>query len=81
MSDINVQIYPNPTSGIVNLTSETQKIISLEIKSLTGKIVFSTIDYPKMEITANLNEQPNGIYFVHVKLEDDSIIVKRVVKQ
>ena len=76
-----ISIAPNPTAGIVTLTSEMQKIVALEVKSVTGKSVFSSIDYPTMKVTVDLNDHPNGVYFVHVKLDDDSIIVKRVVKQ
>ena len=76
-----ISIAPNPTSGKFFLTSESQKIKSLEIKSVAGELIFSSADFPTMKVTADLNGEPNGVYFVHVKLDDDSIIVKRIIKQ
>jgi hypothetical protein len=58
-------IYPNPSTGIITLTSEAE-IGVVKVYDLSNRILFSTapIDQTKAEI--NLEHLPAGIYFIQV---------------
>lgn len=69
----NLQVYPNPFSGFVNLRFETidQGIVICDLLNISGKKVKSFVNEIKnngihnMEI--NLNDVPPGIYFCLLK--------------
>ena len=81
----NLNIYPNPTSGIFNISfvSENENSFNLTILDSYGKII--EIENKELFIgeftkQVNLSEYPKGIYIVQIKT-NDSFISKRIVLQ
>ena len=81
----NLNIYPNPTSGIFNISfvSEDENSFNLKILDSYGKII--EIENKELFIgeftkQVNLSEYPRGIYIVQIKT-NDSFISKRIVLQ
>lgn len=77
-------VYPNPTTSILNINYLGVKTLDLNISinTVLGKEVFSK-KYEKVQdhISLNLNSYPNGIYFVNIiDNESGSVLVKRIVK-
>jgi acetyl esterase/lipase len=66
-------VYPNPTSGVVNFAS-AQKISAVRIIDITGKSVVETNE-TKIDVST-LNK---GIYFVEVTLENGAKATKRLL--
>jgi len=58
----NSAIYPNPTTGIINLSGFVQPE-RLNISDITGKIVF-TVENPDSQI--DLSGLEKGVYFVSI---------------
>lgn len=65
-------VYPNPGSG--KFTILTSNVVSLKVTSLTGRVICVS-DTPNFDLTG----QPNGIYFVTIKTNQESI-VRKVIK-
>ena len=65
-SDIQVTVYPNPTSGQFRISGSKLNFTSLDIYNVFGeKVHHSTISNPESQtIDPNL---PNGIYFLDIK--------------
>lgn len=72
----NIKIFPNPSSGIYNLESDTE-IRSIVVYSNTGTNVFST---DSMIETIDLTDYPSGIYFIKAKGIGSSETTVRVIK-
>ncbi len=74
--EIEISVYPNPTSGIVNIQSEI-KIKQVQLISVEGKIVrkYSSVNQ------LDLNSLPNGIYMLKIQLENGKTGVKKLVKK
>ena len=70
-------VYPNPTKGIINLTvtGDANKVTSVEILNVLGKVVYSSKHYQSI---INLSNHAAGIYFVRV-LMDSKIITTKIV--
>lgn len=66
-------VYPNPTSGVVNIAS-AQKVSAIRIIDLTGKSVVET-NQTKIDVSA----LTKGIYFVEVTLENGAKSTKRLL--
>jgi len=67
----NILIYPNPTSGLVNISFGTNSIREalIEICDLQGKLVFSKIFYNSNRENLNLTVLHNGMYMIKMITE------------
>jgi hypothetical protein len=63
-----LEIYPNPSSGIFNISlkSNMNKKFRVSIFDLTGRLVFENEVNNKIKIEVDLNNKSNGIYLVKV---------------
>jgi hypothetical protein len=73
--DNSVHIYPNPTSGIVHVNIDNQKIKSIKLYSLQGELIdeYFTNDFS----IANISP---GIYFINIQT-DKATFVNKLIKQ
>jgi len=60
-----VSIYPNPTSDLLNIYTNTNDLSKLTVKDITGKIVLKQNFNNK--ITINTENYSKGIYLIDVK--------------
>jgi len=60
-----VSIYPNPTSDVINISTNSNELSELTIKDIAGKIVLSQNFYAKVSI--NTKNYSKGIYLIDVK--------------
>ena len=67
-SDLNVTVYPNPANDIVNFSMKEQaNKVQLNIRDISGKLIF-TQDYSDTKlITIESNWMSNGVYFYELK--------------
>ena len=68
---VGVQIYPNPTAGLFEITIPTSKTeVEVEIYS-TGSQLISKWKYPviNQRIQLSLEKESDGVYFARVKLD------------
>ncbi len=71
-----VTIYPNPTSGIVNIQSE-KAIRQIQLISMEGKIVRRYDAVNRL----NIQELPKGVYVLKVQLENGEMNVQKLIKK
>lgn len=71
----NIEIYPNPTNGIVNIKGDL-KVKSVEIANTVGQLLSIKSENQQIDITS----YPKGIYFVKINMENGKQIIKKVIK-
>ncbi len=77
-----VDIYPNPTSGSVNIRSD-MVISEIEIINVLGEKVFAsrtTEAQPEKGFSIDLSSQAKGIYLIQVKTGTQTTIQKLVIQ-
>jgi len=74
-----IQLFPNPTSGTLTVTSVQSPIIRIEVCDLAGRTMTFT-DTDSNTVRMDLSELAAGIYFVRVQTEAGTV-TKRVVKR
>jgi len=74
-----IQIYPNPTNGLVQLEFEN-KIQGLRVTTITGKILLQKGNVDK-RATIDLADYNNGIYIIQIDIEDYQQLIYKVVKK
>jgi hypothetical protein len=77
-----VQMYPNPTRGEVNIgMSAGVYEVDLSVTDITGKVVFKQ-QYSAMEkITFDMSGKVSGMYFVQMNINGNRIVKKLVVNK
>lgn len=77
-----VAIYPNPTNGILTVTSRNKGIKSVQIKSLNGnELLNKSYKEDSKSRKINLSALIAGVYLVMIELTDNTIISKKIIKQ
>jgi len=72
------QVFPNPTSGLVQVVFSNEVQGTYELRDLTGKLIHQSKF--QQETTVDLEAQVNGVYVLLLKT-DTGVWAKRVVKQ
>jgi hypothetical protein len=67
-----LKIFPNPTLGIIYITSDIEEIAQIQILSLTGTVLFQENDKNVIQI----NNLKPGLYFIRINNRYLSKIVK-----
>ena len=75
--DNNITVFPNPSSGIINLKSD-HAISSLRIYNMIGNLILIENLSLKKSIL-NIESLTNGIYFIEVELNNGSILNKKII--
>lgn len=79
ISTSNIEVYPNPTAGIVNINFANKNVELINVNDLAGRIIFETKNASEMK-TINLSKYENGIYFIKIKTDKETSTIK-IVKE
>ncbi len=74
-----ISIYPNPTNGIINLEFADNKIQTLKILDITGKMIFEKATINKKE-TIDLSGFGNGVYFIKIQTDKEIFSQKLIIQ-
>jgi endoglucanase len=79
-----VKVFPNPSQDIFNLRAEIKEMqnVQLDIFNLNGKIIQSKtlVETTAIQEVISLNNFPNGLYFLVLRLEDGTAYSSKLVK-
>ncbi|MEE9349519.1 MAG: T9SS type A sorting domain-containing protein [Flavobacteriaceae bacterium] len=77
-SILNVSIYPNPTTGIIQIDAKEEPITKIELYSKLGHLVFVKED---AEIHSfDISNLDNGIYFLKISSQNGIVGTKKIIK-
>lgn len=74
------QIWPNPSSGIFDLTCSypTVRAKKIKVRNLIGQVLYEIDGFDEERRSLDLSDFSDGIYFIQIEGEDESIILKLV---
>lgn len=78
-SSLNILIYPNPTTGIINIQSK-ETIVSVIIYNQLGQLILEESNVEGIN-RVNIEKLNEGIYFVKLKTINAEVIIKKLVKK
>ncbi len=73
-----VEIYPNPSNGLIYINAGLETDVTVEIHNLMG-IKYIVKDF-KSQIQIDISSLPNGLYFAIIKQEDNIIGIEKFIK-
>ncbi|MCD6019641.1 MAG: hypothetical protein K0S53_2762 [Bacteroidetes bacterium] len=71
-------LYPNPANSVLNIKSENESMLSVEITDVLGKVVLSE---KTTTHSISLTHMQTGIYFVSVKNESGAVANMKFIKE
>ncbi len=74
----NVQLYPNPTSGIINIDAD--KAYNVEVTDANGRMIKKNISTTVGTTSIDLGKVQVGVYFVTLRAEESSKVYRVVVQ-
>jgi hypothetical protein len=79
ISDKNLVVYPNPTSGLLTVEVNNAANKLIEVTDLTGRVV-ATVTTTDEKVSLNLDKLANGIYNLNIHT-GTSVEVVKIVKE
>lgn len=76
-----ISVYPNPSNGLVTISTGDVTLTSIDVYDLTGKLILKQNRFNSNNnlTTIDLSNAAEGIYFVKLSSDNNSI-VKRIIK-
>lgn len=80
-NDLNYSLYPNPTSGIINIDIETKnnELFKIELLNAIGQVIMTETSESN-KYTFNLQNYPVGIYFIKLIDHNRVIALEKIIK-
>jgi photosystem II stability/assembly factor-like uncharacterized protein len=78
--DLPINIYPNPTTGIIIVHNAPANILHVTVSSTLGEIVFDLPHPNSPDFTLDLSKLPPGTYFARFSLANE-VIMRKIVKE
>lgn len=75
-SNIEITVLPNPASDVINITAASTSIIGFEIYNALGESIARKNGNGLRDISFDISNFQNGIYFVKVETKDGSFLKK-----
>ena len=79
VSIANVEVFPNPSSGIITVSSD-ENFKNIEVYNVLGSLIHSGEDFFANEIELNLSHLISGIYHLVLRSEDQILNQKVIIE-
>ncbi len=79
ISDSEIQIYPNPTSGFINIQSENL-LEKITVMDISGRKIFAEENISSKEISVDLSAFAEGIYLLQIVNVKGGIVFSKILK-
>jgi len=74
-----IQVFPNPTAGILNINFPNKKINNIRVVDAVGKLLLEDKVGKEISTTLDLTRFPQGIYFLQGEIENQPFSKKIVL--
>ncbi len=74
-------VFPNPTNGIITISSTNEQVKRIEVADINGKIAIQkSISDDNLLQEINISHLNNGMYFINLILTDNATVTKPIIK-
>jgi len=81
ITTLDINMYPNPTSGQLNITSSKDGYATVSVFNASGKEVFRQNYLSGEAINIDLSRHVSGFYFVKLECEGESVTRKIILRK
>lgn len=65
--DRDINIYPNPTTGIVRVQQNLNIVESITITDILGKVIYTNSKVSENDLDINISNHTKGLYLFHIR--------------
>ncbi len=76
LEEVTIQVFPNPTTDILNIKMENPTPSHITIFNIYGKKVFEKMDVNQSEIQVSTSHFSQGVYFLKIEIEGKEFVQK-----
>ena len=77
-----LRFYPNPAGNYITIDlGKTYRAITLNVKDITGKVVYSIKHNKRQTIQLYINNLPDGVYIIQLNTQHKSAVLKFVKQE
>jgi hypothetical protein len=78
----NVRVYPNPSSGIVNVEFGVEyENVRVEVLNTLGQVIASENANNLQHVSFHMSYHPAGVYFIQVLKDKKVVGTQKLIKQ
>lgn len=78
--DIQIKVYPNPTSGFVSIESNIADIYQIKLLNILGQTLIEQTNLSSQTNKIDLSSFENGMYILSIQTTDNKITTTRILK-
>ncbi len=81
--DINntISVFPNPTNDLLSVSAKEKAIKTLSVIDVNGKILLEKVYFGSRNTeTINIASLKSGYYILSIRLSDNSVVSKKIIK-
>ena len=78
-SEVTIDIFPNPSNGLITLNDPQKEIRKITIYDTSGKQVFNSNTEPLDNHHINISELKKGVYFIRMELNSRKFVKDKIV--
>lgn len=75
------KLFPNPTTGIVNLSSNESTSVDIQVIDLMGRVVYEKNNIDVSSAQFDISFLNNGLYHIHIQSQKGSSVYKIVLQK
>ncbi|MDX1284148.1 MAG: T9SS type A sorting domain-containing protein, partial [Draconibacterium sp.] len=77
------KLYPNPTSGIVNIETQTLnvRVVELSVVDITGKTILQRNYSGDDRFILDLSDRESGFYFIRMRTDKREVVKKLIINR
>jgi hypothetical protein len=76
--DFYTQVFPNPTSGNITITTNADQLLMAEIYNALGQKIRS-FSLSQQNMHVSLGDQPDGVYFIYFRKDEKNMGVQKIL--
>ena len=81
-NEVDLSVYPNPTTGIITVDIvKSNDYVKATLMNNLGQVILTKEYNSTNTIKLNINESPNGVYFLVLESKDGILNTKKIIKK
>lgn len=78
-SSSNIQVVPNPSTGLLMVKSDNFGIVRIEIRDMRGQLILSHNGNSENNVYLDLSNHPSGVYIIKTQTSDNCIYSDKLI--
>lgn len=75
-----ILLYPNPSSGIISISSQQKSITKITAYNILGSEIKTFYPQERTNYEIDMSDSPSGCYFIAIETDNNKIVKRIIIK-